>query len=89
MSGVLLDAIRETLGDRWTPEVEDAWHDGLTAVITVMLQAHRGMPTTAPPDGRPADCPAGNHGTSERRAPELVVATPPISRATRAIGHAP
>jgi serine/threonine protein kinase/hemoglobin-like flavoprotein/Ran GTPase-activating protein (RanGAP) involved in mRNA processing and transport len=41
MSAVLLDAIRETLGDRWTPDVEEAWHDGLTAVTTVMLQAHR------------------------------------------------
>jgi hemoglobin-like flavoprotein len=41
LSSVLLDAIAETLGDEWTPDVESAWHEGLTAVITVMLASHR------------------------------------------------
>jgi hemoglobin-like flavoprotein/Ran GTPase-activating protein (RanGAP) involved in mRNA processing and transport len=41
MSAVLLEAIADTLGDDWTPDVEAAWHEGLTAVVTVMLASHR------------------------------------------------
>jgi hemoglobin-like flavoprotein/Ran GTPase-activating protein (RanGAP) involved in mRNA processing and transport len=38
---VALDVIRETLGDQWTPEVDEAWHRGLDAVSAVMLAAHQ------------------------------------------------
>jgi len=38
---VLLDVIGQTLGDRWTPDMEDAWREGLQAIATVMIQAHR------------------------------------------------
>lgn len=55
MAAVLLDAMRETLGDQWTPDVEDAWHDGLTAVTTVMLQAHR-TPASAERGTQPGTC---------------------------------
>jgi hemoglobin-like flavoprotein len=38
---VALDVIRETMGEAWTPEVEEAWHQGLEAVCAVMLGAHQ------------------------------------------------
>jgi len=41
VTSTMLDAIRQTLGDRWTEDVENAWHDGLEAVSAIMLSAHR------------------------------------------------
>lgn len=38
---VALDVIRETLGEQWTPDVDEAWHRGLDAVSAVMLAAHQ------------------------------------------------
>jgi hemoglobin-like flavoprotein/Ran GTPase-activating protein (RanGAP) involved in mRNA processing and transport/tRNA A-37 threonylcarbamoyl transferase component Bud32 len=42
MTPVLLDAMRQTLGEAWTPEVAEAWREGLDAISSVMMQAHRG-----------------------------------------------
>ncbi|MDP1569198.1 MAG: protein kinase [Vicinamibacterales bacterium] len=37
VTGVLLDAIRTAMGDGWTEELENAWHDGLEAVANIMM----------------------------------------------------
>ncbi|MGE0041936.1 MAG: protein kinase [Vicinamibacterales bacterium] len=39
VTAVILDTLRETLGARWTDEVEAAWHDGLEAIAAVMIGA--------------------------------------------------
>jgi hemoglobin-like flavoprotein/Ran GTPase-activating protein (RanGAP) involved in mRNA processing and transport len=46
---ILLETMRQTLGEEWTPEVENAWHDGLEAIVTTMLGAHRRGRVTAAP----------------------------------------
>ncbi len=40
VTSCLLDTLKRTLGDRWTDEIDDAWHEGLEAVTSVMLEAH-------------------------------------------------
>ena len=41
VTSTLLATLRDVAGDAWTDEVDDAWHDGLEAVVSVMLRAHR------------------------------------------------
>ncbi|MEZ5287534.1 MAG: protein kinase [Vicinamibacterales bacterium] len=43
LTHVALDVIRETLGDDWSPDIDEAWHRGLDAVCGVMLGAHRSV----------------------------------------------
>lgn len=54
MCDVLLDTIRQTLGEAWTPETGDAWREGLDAISTVMMQAHRDAGAGRDRGGRPA-----------------------------------
>jgi hemoglobin-like flavoprotein len=41
VTSTMLDVIRQTLGEAWVEETENAWHDGLEAVSAIMLAAHR------------------------------------------------
>lgn len=41
VTSTLIATLRDTLGEEWTDEVDEAWHDGLEAVTSVMLRAHR------------------------------------------------
>ena len=41
VTSTLIATLKEVAGDAWTEEVDDAWHDGLEAVTTVMLRARQ------------------------------------------------
>lgn len=63
MAGILLDTLRHWTGDRWSAELDDAWHDGLEAIATVMLRGHQRR--TASPNvhtDRSGRCPVAHHG---------------------------
>jgi hemoglobin-like flavoprotein len=51
LTHVALEVIRQTLGEAWTEETDEAWHRGLDAVTAVMLAAHRQALTA---EARPA-----------------------------------
>jgi hemoglobin-like flavoprotein/Ran GTPase-activating protein (RanGAP) involved in mRNA processing and transport/tRNA A-37 threonylcarbamoyl transferase component Bud32 len=40
-TSVLVEAIRDTMGGLWTEDLEAAWHDGLEAVATAMIEAQQ------------------------------------------------
>lgn len=45
----MVDTLREVMGDEWTPELDDAWHDGMTAIAAVMMRAQqRAAPVSEP-----------------------------------------
>ena len=50
----MLDVLGETLGEAWTEPVQDAWSDGLDAVVRVMLDGHRFGPAGPHPGVRSA-----------------------------------
>jgi serine/threonine protein kinase/hemoglobin-like flavoprotein/Ran GTPase-activating protein (RanGAP) involved in mRNA processing and transport len=37
----LLDVLEELCGEDWSDEVHEAWYEGLDAIVTVMMRAHR------------------------------------------------
>lgn len=41
VSHVMLDTLRDTLGEEWTVEVEEAWYDGLEAISATMMAGAR------------------------------------------------
>src|SRR5712691_273438 len=38
VGGVLLETFSDVLGDRWTPEYQDAWAQAYEAICTIMLE---------------------------------------------------
>lgn len=47
VTGVLLEALRDAMGEVWSDELEAAWHDGLESIAAAMLEHGRGAPSTA------------------------------------------
>jgi hemoglobin-like flavoprotein/Ran GTPase-activating protein (RanGAP) involved in mRNA processing and transport len=37
----MIDTLRDILGSAWTPDMEDAWHDGLEAIASAMMRAQQ------------------------------------------------
>jgi serine/threonine protein kinase/hemoglobin-like flavoprotein/Ran GTPase-activating protein (RanGAP) involved in mRNA processing and transport len=74
VTSTMLDAMRQTLGEAWGEETENAWHDGLEAVSAIMLEAHRRH--IARPDSlvSPREAPTGD--VSLARDPQLVTRVP-------------
>ncbi len=52
LNGIILEALREALGEDWNDEVDDAWREGLEALTRVMLEAHRTATSMAAPAPR-------------------------------------
>ncbi len=50
VTSTLIATLKNTLGDDWTDDLDEAWHKGLDAVASVMMRAHqeRGQSPGAP-----------------------------------------
>lgn len=49
LNGIILEALKEVLGDDWNDAIDDAWREGLEALTRVMLEAHKGAMAPAAP----------------------------------------